>query len=79
LLSKALRAEDAASKKVTGAHVEKALASMDEFTIKSSTDLSEERSSFYDVINRTVERRSATSTTRTRKGRRGEHRRSSAR
>jgi cell division control protein 6 len=46
----ALRAEDGASKRVTADHVQKALSTMDEFTVKSSTDLSDEEKFIYEVI-----------------------------
>ncbi len=45
-----LKAEDAASQKVTAEHVNAALGNMDEFTIKSSEDLTEEERFIYDVI-----------------------------
>ncbi len=46
----ALRAEDAASKKVTEEHVKRALSTMDEFTIKSSADLNDEEKFIYEVV-----------------------------
>jgi archaeal cell division control protein 6 len=50
LRQSALKAEAKASKKVTEEHVGQALGSMDEFTIKSSADLSDEEKFIYDLI-----------------------------
>jgi len=46
----ALKAEEKASKKVLTEHVEKALATMDEFTIKNSADLNDEEKFIYEVV-----------------------------
>ncbi len=46
----ALKAEAKASKHVLVEHVQEALGSMDEFTIKSSADLNEEERFIYDVV-----------------------------
>jgi cell division control protein 6 len=46
----ALKAEAKASKKVTAEHVELALGAMDEFTIKSSTDLSDEEKFIWEIV-----------------------------
>lgn len=48
----ALKAEDAASKRVLPAHVEQAFGSMDEFTIKSSADLNDEEKFIWELIKR---------------------------
>lgn len=45
-----LRAEDKASKTITETHVKEALSTMNEFTIKSSTDLNDEDRFIYDII-----------------------------
>lgn len=46
----ALKAEEQAAKRITAEHVKIALGVMDEFTIKSSADLSDEEKFIYDLV-----------------------------
>lgn len=46
----ALRAEEKASKRITEEHVQKALSSMEEFTIKNDADLNDEEKFIYEVV-----------------------------
>lgn len=52
LRQSALKAEDCAAKRVTVEHVEKAFATMDDFTIKSSSDLNAEEQFIFDIVKR---------------------------